>query len=140
MSARLVNETKTQESVGGVEMNDDFEYDDFEQSCAIEYEHECTECGEPCEVIGLCRDCQDPYDDYDLAEDSYDDWDMADPHSRGCSDFADPSGNSALRAATSANSRNLSCPTCGRENMLTPADKACGYQCDICADELERGY
>lgn len=53
--------------------------------------------------------------------------------------FADPGGNSALRAATSSNPRNLPCPTCGRANMLTPADRAQGYQCDICADEAERG-
>jgi len=54
--------------------------------------------------------------------------------------FADPGGNSALRAASKNNPRNLPCPTCGRENMLTPADRALGYQCDICADEAERGW
>lgn len=53
--------------------------------------------------------------------------------------FADPGGNSALRAATSGNSRNRPCPTCKRPNMLTPADVARGYQCDICADEAEGG-
>lgn len=53
--------------------------------------------------------------------------------------FADPGGNSALRAATKDNPRNLPCPTCERENMLTPADVALGYQCDACADEVERG-
>jgi hypothetical protein len=51
--------------------------------------------------------------------------------------FADPGGRSALRAATPENPRNLPCPTCGRENMLTPKDKARGYQCDICADAAE---
>lgn len=55
-------------------------------------------------------------------------------------DFADPGGNSALRAATKDNPRNLPCPTCGEENMLTPADRALGYQCDACADQAERGY
>ena len=139
------NGTKTQESVGGVAMSrfydDDFEYDDFEDSHAPEYEYDCTECGAPCDVDGLCDDCRDPYEDYDPGQDCYyDDWDMIDPHSRGCSDFADPGGNSALRAATPDNPRNLPCPTCGRKNMLTPADRARGYQCDICADELERGY
>jgi hypothetical protein len=54
--------------------------------------------------------------------------------------FANPGGNSALRAATKNNPRNLPCPTCGRENMLTPLDVARGYQCDICADEAERGW
>lgn len=54
--------------------------------------------------------------------------------------FSDPGGNSALRAATRQNPRNLPCPTCGRENMLTPADKRRGYQCDICADALEMGW
>ena len=49
-------------------------------------------------------------------------------------DFADPGGESALRAATSDNPRNLPCPTCREENMLTPADKAQGYQCDNCAE------
>jgi hypothetical protein len=54
--------------------------------------------------------------------------------------FADPGGNSALRAETPENPRNLPCPTCGRENMLTPLDKARGYQCDACADQAERGW
>jgi hypothetical protein len=54
--------------------------------------------------------------------------------------FADPGGNSALRAATKDNPRNLPCPNCGEPNRLTPIDKARGYQCDECADALERGY
>lgn len=54
--------------------------------------------------------------------------------------FADPGGNSALRAETKDNPRNLPCPTCGRPNMLTPIDVAHHYQCDICADQAERGY
>jgi hypothetical protein len=53
--------------------------------------------------------------------------------------FADPGGNSALRAATPTNPRNLPCPSCGRPNRLTPADRARGYQCDACADACERG-
>jgi hypothetical protein len=51
--------------------------------------------------------------------------------------FADPHGNSALRAATSSNPRNLPCPTCGEPDRLTPADKRAGYQCDSCADRAE---
>jgi hypothetical protein len=54
--------------------------------------------------------------------------------------FADPGGNSALRAATPDNPRNLPCPTCGAENRLTPADRALGYQCDDCADRAEGTY
>lgn len=52
-------------------------------------------------------------------------------------DFADPGGRSALRAARKNNPRNLPCPACGRPNMLTPADRAKGYQCDHCADAAE---
>lgn len=53
------------------------------------------------------------------------------------SDFADPYGKSALRAASRSNPRNLPCPTCGEPNRLTPKDKARGYQCDECADRAE---
>jgi len=55
-------------------------------------------------------------------------------------DFADPGGNSALRAETPTNPRNLPCPTCHVENMLTPQDRACGYHCDVCANARERGF
>ncbi len=51
--------------------------------------------------------------------------------------FADPGGNSALRASTRDNPRILPCPTCETENVLTPADVARGYQCDRCADRAE---
>lgn len=57
-----------------------------------------------------------------------------------CDEFQDPGGHSALRRATKNNPRNLPCPTCERPNMLTPKDRSLGYQCDICADQLERGY
>ena len=53
--------------------------------------------------------------------------------------FADPGGRSALRAASKRNPRNLPCPNCGAKNRLTPADRQRGYQCDQCADQLERG-
>lgn len=53
--------------------------------------------------------------------------------------FANPGGRSALRAATRDNPRDLPCPTCDRPNMLTRIDRARGYQCDRCADALERG-
>lgn len=54
--------------------------------------------------------------------------------------FADPGGKSALRAASKRNPRNLPCPTCGTPNVLTPADRAHGYQCNACADRDEGGY
>ncbi len=54
--------------------------------------------------------------------------------------FADPGGKSSLHPATPDNPRDLPCGSCGRENMLTPLDKASGYQCDICAEETEGGY
>ncbi len=56
------------------------------------------------------------------------------------SDFADPGGRSALRAASASNPRNLPCPTCGEPDRLTPRDKDLGYQCDTCADQCEGGY
>jgi hypothetical protein len=51
--------------------------------------------------------------------------------------FADPGGESALRAETVDNPRNLPCPTCKEENRLTPLDVARGYQCDGCANRDE---
>jgi DNA-directed RNA polymerase subunit RPC12/RpoP len=55
----------------------------------------------------------------------------------GLEDFAEPGGRSALRAASKRNPRNLPCPTCGTKNVLTPADRARGYQCNRCADRDE---
>lgn len=54
-------------------------------------------------------------------------------------DFQDPGGRSALRRSTPKNPRNLPCPNCGAKNRLTPKDRSLGYQCDECADKLERG-
>lgn len=53
--------------------------------------------------------------------------------------FADPGGNSALRAAGPGNPRIHPCPSCYEPNRLTPQDIARGYQCDACADRAERG-
>lgn len=53
------------------------------------------------------------------------------------SDFAEPHGRSALRAASKSNPRNLPCPTCKAPNRLTPKDRALGYQCNSCADRDE---
>lgn len=52
-------------------------------------------------------------------------------------EFAEPGGNSALRAASRSNPRNLPCPTCGAKNVLTPKDVRLGYCCDRCADMAE---
>jgi|TARA_Y100000310_G_scaffold341947_1_gene443018 hypothetical protein len=68
--------------------------------------------------------------------DYYDDEEWAER----CDMFADPGGNSALRRAHKGNPRNLPCPTCGDENVLTPADRALGYQCNRCADAAEMGF
>lgn len=54
--------------------------------------------------------------------------------------FADPGGNSALRAATPDNPRVHPCPTCDRPNRLTAIDVSRGYQCDSCADRAEKGW
>lgn len=54
------------------------------------------------------------------------------------SDFAKPYSNSALRASSKNNPRNLPCPTCHKPNKLTPKDRGLGYQCDECAD-MEEG-
>jgi hypothetical protein len=77
------------------------------------------------------------YDDYLDEDESFGpDYDYDDDDSL---DFADPGGNSALRAAGPGNPRNLPCPTCGQPNRLTPKDVALGYQCDACADRAEMG-
>lgn len=56
------------------------------------------------------------------------------------SEFADPGGNSSLYAETRTNLRNLPCPTCGAENVLTPRDRDARHQCNACADRVERGW
>lgn len=75
-------------------------------------------------------------DDIDYDEERYREPDDYDDRS----EFADPGGNSALRAASKNNPRNLPCPTCKSPNRLTPKDRALGYQCDSCADKAERGW
>lgn len=72
-----------------------------------------------------------------MARQGYDDYYEYDEWIERVETFADPGGNSALRAATPSNPRNLPCPTCGTENVLTPADVELGYQCDRCADAAE---
>jgi hypothetical protein len=59
----------------------------------------------------------------------------------GDDEFAEPGGESALRAASPSNPRNLPCPTCGQPNRLTPKDADRNYQCDACARMDEgRGF
>ena len=76
----------------------------------------------------------DPLDDYDPYDDYYGSEDGSDRNRY----FANP--GSALRVESRRNPRNLPCPNCHRKNMLTPADRAKGYQCDYCADALEGNY
>lgn len=80
------------------------------------------------------RDDEDPDFDDDFGDIDEDD-EEAYMHKR----FADPGGNSSLYRASASNPRNLPCPTCKAENRLTPRDRAAGYQCDQCADAMERG-
>lgn len=78
-----------------------------------------------------------PLQDYDSRWDEgrpYEDDDLVDGVG-----FADPGGESALRAETPENPRIFPCPTCLEPNRLTPIDVARGYQCDRCADAAERG-
>ena len=72
------------------------------------------------------------YDDDDI---DYDE----EMYREGRIQFADPGGRSALRAESASNPRNLPCPNCGAEDVLTPEDRAHGYQCDRCADAAEGG-
>jgi len=76
------------------------------------------------------------YDDYDDCDSDYDYDDFEDEDDDM---FEDEGGVSALRKATASNPRNLPCPTCGEPDMLTEKDRRLGYQCDRCADRLERG-
>ena len=90
----------------------------------------------------LCESCgeaisDDPADDCE-AEDDHGEWDPRDEDDDDIQ-FADPGGNSALRAATPNNPRNLPCPQCGAPDVLTPEDRVCGYVCDRCADRAEVG-
>lgn len=82
-----------------------------------------------------------------MSFDNFDDWDGDsedfvdyDPECDDRSDFAEPFGNSALRKATKDNPRNLPCPQCGGEDLLTPKDVQNCYVCDRCADQNERGW
>lgn len=86
---------------------------------------ECTEDDADFVTPYCCEYCYEEGDPYD---DEYD----------GVS-FADPGGDSALRAETPENPRDCPCPTCGAENVLTRLDVENGYQCNNCAD-VEEGF
>lgn len=101
---------------------------------------ECSECGEEmrlsrgewwCGDCGISTDCEPPERHWDDP--------MDEDYPIDGVGFADPGGNSALRAATRDNPRDRPCPTCGRENVLTRIDVQNRYQCDRCADQCERG-
>jgi hypothetical protein len=85
-----------------------------------------------------CEDCADDwFHSDDCCAGRYDNYDdpMYEDYCNPC-DFREPGGQSALRNGP----RIHPCPNCGEPNILTPADKAHGYQCDACADQLERGW
>lgn len=75
-------------------------------------------------------------DDRDLDEDEVDS-ELIDEYDddRDEIQFADPGGNSSLRAGP----RTERCPTCKFPNRLTVEDVRLGYQCDTCANAQERG-
>ena len=115
-------------------MYEDYDLDDNEE------DEGCSECGsmQPYED-GECLDCGAT--SRPLGEDSFiGHEDYQSTAQRAATVFADPGGNSALRAATKNNPRNLPCPTCKQPDRLTPADVAQHYQCDQCADRDERGF
>lgn len=105
----------------------------------------CSECGDTFEggedvyVSGHDTHCEGCHED--LSEEYYDERDYGDDdYLIDGVGFADPGGNSALRAETEDNPRDCDCPTCGAEKVLTRIDRQRGYQCDRCADQCERGY
>jgi hypothetical protein len=71
------------------------------------------------------------YGDHESGDYDPDEWDER------VNMFADPGGHSALRRAHPGNPRNLPCPRCGTEDVLTPEDVAHHYVCDRCADMAE---
>ena len=116
----------------------------WETACGVDTCEGCGETVQAGEDIYVsdrrvyCECCGEEVElDEDLDTGIFGDYDESDDYFIDGVGFADPGGNSALRAATSSNPRNLPCPTCGEENRLTPLGvKAC-YQCDLCADALE---
>lgn len=89
----------------------------------------CSHCGAPCHGEAHCVRCgARVHYDYDALSTS-----PMEP-------FADDGGPSALRAASARNPRIFPCPDCGESDVLTSADRALGYCCDLCAERKERGF
>jgi hypothetical protein len=93
--------------------------------------YDCEDCY-GCKNVD-CKDHPDYKEHYGDCYDNYDDpmFDDLNP----C-DFRDPGGRSALRNGP----RIHPCPNCGEPNKLSTADKIHGYQCDDCANQIERGW
>ena len=89
------------------------------------FAEECKCCGMWVDEESVCLcdtgDCPNCWDEWDEAPEI---------------EFYDPGSNSALRAGV----REFPCPTCKEPNRLTAEDVRLGYQCDACANALERGY
>lgn len=83
-------------------------------------EYRCIECGEPCDIDGLCGYCQSEYAGY---------YDYGDDIA-----FVDLIGNFAN------NQRNFPCSNCGASDKLTSEGKVQDYQCDSCAALAECGW
>ena len=88
-------------------------------------------------IAFLNRNTKESLNEGRFDDDDYYEYD--DPRDDDYDDFADPGGNSALRASSYNNPREYPCPTCGAEDVLTLKDVNLGYQCDRCADNAERG-
>lgn len=94
----------------------------------------CDECGVNEEEVELIR-CKG---EIMLCDECYFEMDAEDEGEE--EDIQFKNQGSALRAATPDNPRIYPCPTCKAENTLTMKDVGLGYQCDTCADKLERSY
>ena len=80
------------------------------------------------------------YEDDEWYYDYPDQYDPSGDEEDDLSDFADPGGNSALRAETPDNPRIYPCPDCSEPDRLTLKDVQLGYCCNSCADQKERGF
>jgi len=112
--------------------------------------------GEPLDTVAICEGCEGEFEDDELTDGHCCDCLQDLEYERNCEmrelandpdspyfmadRFADPGGDSCLYPETDDNPRNLACPNCGAPNVLTPADRAAGYQCDSCARQAEMGY
>ena len=123
------------------------------EECPVHGMEECSvisvqSVGEDADLNEISMSPDDEEEVYNDREEGYDDEEDPDyGDSRDYDDmdddrmhFSDPGGRSALRAATPDNPRIHTCPTCGHPDRLTAADVSSGYQCDRCADAMERGH